>query len=406
MSTSLHQQQRPIPVESLVSERHSIVKLTDLAVPHTLIEWIQRATRIGGQTPLYLLVEGDPGTGKTTLLRAAMNACFAPLPLSAYQKNILIITPLRERNATYYQNNLLRRFCQNISTLPGGYRRCVVIDDMDTLNETCQKIVMDCFRRAKNKIHFLFSYTNRHRIIPPILDNFLSVRLTPPDKKQSEYVLKNMIEKEKILFSTPLTNRLLTTYNGKIREMIGNVEKIYLSLPLLTTIPDTTSSSNLSRSLSQSISNYMKYHNFPVLSTEDVQLYIDDTGHEGLQKIIYIMMKGFDEMDNNNGLSEKEEYDVGSSSDSHYKSLFSKLIVVFDDLYHKGFPTLDILMLFIETLKAHHSHLLLTRRDYFIQIMELLSRVVLRIQDMDDDYIELVFFVNHLCKILTGQKHV
>ena len=104
---------------------------------------------------LNILLVGDSGTGKTTIINAIINEYYDN---KIDKNNILFINSLKEQGISYYRNEV-KNFCQTTSVIRGK-KKIIVLDDIDTINEQSQQVFRNCIDKYSHNVHFLCSCIN------------------------------------------------------------------------------------------------------------------------------------------------------------------------------------------------------------------------------------------------------
>ena len=124
---------------------------------------------------LNLLIIGDIGSGKTSLLKAIIKEYYKDIENA--NENILYINNLKEQGIQYYRNEV-KTFCQIKSSIPNK-KKIIMIDDFDYINEQSQQVFRNCLDKYNNNVHFITSCKNTQKIIDSIQSRVTIIKLKP-----------------------------------------------------------------------------------------------------------------------------------------------------------------------------------------------------------------------------------
>ena len=176
---------------------------------------------------LNLLLIGGTNSGKTTFLYAIVRAYYGlkktdPFP----DTNIMFINNLKERGINYYRNEM-KTFCRSHSSIYGK-KKMVVIDDMDSINEQSQQVFRNYIDKYKNNVNFVSVCSNINKIIDSIQSRVHILRIESLVGSQTEMLMNNIIGQESIHIDDDAKKYLLRISGNTIRNIINNLEKIYI----------------------------------------------------------------------------------------------------------------------------------------------------------------------------------
>jgi DNA polymerase III delta prime subunit len=176
---------------------------------------------------LNVLFVGNPGSGKTTLLYALIREYYglnknASIP----ENNILFINNLKEQGINYYRNEM-KTFCQTHSTL-FGKKKLVIIDDIDNVNEQSQQVFRNYIDKYKNNVNFISVCTNIQKVIESFQSRIHIIQIPSLNNKQLKMIMNHIISEENIHITEDAKEHLLKISNYSIRNIINNLEKIFI----------------------------------------------------------------------------------------------------------------------------------------------------------------------------------
>jgi replication factor C small subunit len=190
---------------------------------------------------LNILLVGDSGSGKTSLIQALIREYYAPqnspkdvnhakAPLSAFQtqhnENILYINSLKEQGITYYRNEV-KTFCQTTTCIPGK-KKIIVLDDIDNINDQSQQVFRNCIDKYSHNVHFIASCSNTQKVIDSMQSRMTILKVKPLTQENLKNILKKICEKEGIRMTKSAEEFILSISNHSARILINYLEKCKL----------------------------------------------------------------------------------------------------------------------------------------------------------------------------------
>ena len=175
---------------------------------------------------LNLLLIGDPGTGKTSLLNIIIRMYFGDAigDRHVYDAHILFINSLREQGISFYRNDV-KTFCQTQSVLPNR-KKIVVLDDIDFINEQSQQVFRSCMDKYGDNVNFLISCINTQKVIESLQSRTTLVRLPLLTNEQLKTISSGIIRSESIDITDEAYEYLIKISNFSVRLITNYLEKI------------------------------------------------------------------------------------------------------------------------------------------------------------------------------------
>lgn len=176
---------------------------------------------------LNLLLIGHPSSGKTTLLYAIIREYYGLKKTDNIpETNIMFINNLKEQGINFYRNEM-KTFCQSHCSV-FGKKKMVVIDDIDNINEQSQQVFRNYIDKYRGNVNFISVCTNIQKVIESLQSRVHIINIPPPEKEQLRLLMEKIVKEEKIDIDEGAKNYLLTISGTSIRNLINNLEKMYI----------------------------------------------------------------------------------------------------------------------------------------------------------------------------------
>ena len=253
---------------------------------------------------LNLLLIGGTNSGKTTFLYAIVREYYGlkktdPFP----DTNIMFINNLKERGINYYRNEM-KTFCRSHSSIHGK-KKMVVIDDMDSINEPSQQVFRNYIDKYKNNVNFVSVCSNVNKIIDSIQSRVHILRIESLSSLQTNNIMNTIIQQEGIYIDDAAKQYLLRISGNTIRNVINNLEKIYL----FGSSADAPITLDVCKRLCSIISfdkfgNYIDSFELPLVESINILYEIHDYGYSVIDILDYF----FAFVKDTDKLSEDQKY--------------------------------------------------------------------------------------------------
>jgi DNA polymerase III delta prime subunit len=176
---------------------------------------------------LNILFVGHPSSGKTTLLYSIIRDYYGfkkndNIP----ETNIMFINNLKEQGINFYRNEM-KTFCQSHCTI-FGKKKMVVIDDIDNINEQSQQVFRNYIDKYKGNVNFISVCTNIQKVIESIQSRVHIISITQPNRKVLSEIMNRIVSEEGIVIDEESKENLLLISNNSIRNLINNIEKMFI----------------------------------------------------------------------------------------------------------------------------------------------------------------------------------
>jgi DNA polymerase III delta prime subunit len=204
---------------------------------------------------LNILLVGDSGSGKTSLIQALIREYYMPplggghMPLGGNgssnnilslmqnqqqhkhidinnNENILYINSLKEQGITYYRNEV-KTFCQTTTSIPGK-KKMIVLDDIDNINDQSQQVFRNCIDKYSHNVHFIASCSNTQKVIDEMQSRMTIIKVKPLSQDNLKNILKKICTQEKLKLTKEAEEFILSISNHSARILINYLEKCKL----------------------------------------------------------------------------------------------------------------------------------------------------------------------------------
>ena len=293
---------------------------------------------------INILFIGSPNSGKTSLLYAIIRKYYGLSKTSSLpENNIMFINNLKEQGINYFRTEM-KTFCQSHSSIYGK-KKMIIIDDMDTISEQCQQVFRNYFDKYRHNVNFVSVCTNIQKIIESIQSRYHIMKIPKLTISNIKTIMDNIIEKENIKIDKDSNDYLIQTSENSIRNIINNLEKIYI-----------------------------------IKSNDDASIDIDlETCKKLCSTISYNQFEEYI-----TALCEKENFDI------------KKPIKIIYSIHNYGYSVIDILDTFFSFVK--YTNLLTETQKY--KIITVICKYTTIFHNIHEDAIELALFTNEIYKLL------
>ena len=315
---------------------------------------------------LNLLLIGAPNSGKTSFLYAMIREYYGlKRDDTISESNILFINNLKEQGIQFFRSEM-KTFCRSHCGIYGK-KKLIIIDDMDTINEQSQQVFRNYIDKYKHNVNFIAVCSNIQKIIESIQSRVNILKIPSLNDKQIRDIMETIIKKENIIMNEESKDYLLKISGRSIRNVINNLEKIYIIQSSKPTNP-----TEYDRGL------YVT--KCAVKPTDFVEQSMLTDGTETCKKIC-----------SNISFIQFERY---------LEVLFQKnlhnAIQILQEIYEYGYSVIDILDYFFTFMKT--TSILSEEQKY--KIIPIICKYITIFHNIHEDSIELAMFTNELYIIL------
>jgi DNA polymerase III delta prime subunit len=172
---------------------------------------------------LNILIIGDTGTGKTTLLDVILNEYYKNYN---YKESVMYINLLKEQGIHCFRQSI-KTFCQTNNN-NNVFKKTIIIDNIDQINEQTQQIIRNNIDKYNHRINFLLSCSNIQKVLDTLQSRVNIIKLMNIAKEQLYDFAKKIIQSENINIEEISIKYLVNISNNSIRLLLSFLSKIIL----------------------------------------------------------------------------------------------------------------------------------------------------------------------------------
>ena len=187
-------------------------------------EYIELLTTLSTMNNLNILLVGNSGSGKTSLLYATIREYYQKEIIP--ENNVLYINNLKEQGIQYYRTEV-KTFCQTPSMI-FGKKKFIILDDIDLINDQSQQVFRNCIDKYSHNVHFLASCSNTQKVIDSIQSRCTIIKIKPVHKAFLKKIYNKIKKAEKLDIDKNAEQFILNICNNSIRLLINYMEKFKL----------------------------------------------------------------------------------------------------------------------------------------------------------------------------------
>ena len=248
---------------------------------------------------MSFILYGVNGCGKTSLLNCIVQQYYENN--SKMNENILYINNISDQGINYFRTDV-KLFCQSNCTIPYK-KKLILFDDFDQISDPSQQVFRNYIDKYNDKIGFIITTSNLHKIINSIQSRFLVINLTKPTKEDVKIMCSRIVKNEDIKIDNATIDTIIDLTNNNFHSIFNYLEKI--KLINCDELQDINSIlTHINHTLFDSYFNHIKDKTFhPAI---DTLLYLFKDGYS----VIDILDELFIYIKRTNILSEEEKYKI------------------------------------------------------------------------------------------------
>ena len=171
-----------------------------------------------------LILEGESGCGKSSLINIIIKHYYNN-NVSLINNHVCYISLLRDQGINFYKNEV-KIFINNC--IANSYKKIIIIEDVEMFSDIIQLYFYELVKNYKNTIYFILSTSNILKINSNFSYLLDIIKFEPLNNDYLLNILNTIILKENINIDINIQNYIINLSNNSINNLINNIEKIKL----------------------------------------------------------------------------------------------------------------------------------------------------------------------------------
>ena len=175
---------------------------------------------------INILLIGDIGSGKTSLLNSLIREYYKDISPKCYADNVLHINSLKDQGINYYRNDV-KIFCQTGSIVKHK-KKIIVLDNIDFINEQSQQVFRNCIDKFSHNVHFISSCGNIQKVVESLQSRFVIIKLKQVSHENMTRILYKIKETLTLSITDDAEQFILNVSRNSVKTLVNYMEKIKL----------------------------------------------------------------------------------------------------------------------------------------------------------------------------------
>ena len=175
---------------------------------------------------INVLLIGDIGSGKTSLLNSLIREYYKDILPKCYADNVLHINSLKDQGINYYRNDV-KIFCQT-GSLVKHKKKIIVLDNIDFINEQSQQVFRNCIDKFSHNVHFISSCGNIQKVGESLQSRFVIIKLKQVNRENMTKILYKIKKTLDISITDDAEQFILNVSRNSVKTLVNYMEKIKL----------------------------------------------------------------------------------------------------------------------------------------------------------------------------------
>tara|TARA_B100000401_G_scaffold162914_1_gene108779 strand:+ start:3426 stop:4382 length:957 start_codon:yes stop_codon:yes gene_type:complete len=219
--------------------------------PTSITNFSLEDTSLLNHNNLNLLINGNIGTGKTSLLIGLIHNYLKNDDNLFNNENILFMNNLKDQGIQYCRTNV-KLFCQTANN-DSKLKKIIAVDDIDEFSDVSQQVICNCISKYEKNVIFFGTCTNVLKIVEGLKTRMAMVTLTTPKHSELKDLCSRVVKNENIDLNKEYFDSIVESSNLSYKILLNILQKI----SIYSGNPDEITLRNL-----LTFVNYKEFDNF------------------------------------------------------------------------------------------------------------------------------------------------